>query len=197
MVYDPLVKEGHDVELMVSTYDSAEFENVKNIYNPNHIVLLPSETIKKMKNGPDVTHKVQLPLLSICKTIESEIDHDIIIMHRFDLSMKVPMTELLDKTDPMKYNFLWRECSEEHWIKHRRVSDGIFFIYKHQIDSFKKTFELILKRKCHLHFTLHYLKNHMKIIKSDSEINILYLDGFLDSNTFKCENPYYTQNYKV
>lgn len=112
-------------------------------------------------------------------------NYDFIAVCRFDLEL---LSNPMDHAgfDPTKVNFLWREWNELNWNDHRRVPDAIHFLPGRFLEGFIKGVEETPSDNC-LHLVYRPVSKYVR----EDNINIIIKEGYIDSNTDHCQNPFY------
>ena len=153
-VIDPLKKE-HDVDLYLYTYHSTEEENIIKIYNP------------KKHTFKEISPALETYIKSL-EELENE-DLDFIIVTRFDLDLRVPISFNFSK-----FNFLFKE--KEYWKDYNLTTDTLYAFPKHMlqdlISAIHKTYNNPKNFFCPKLF--HCLHNYL--IESINESDFHYID---------------------
>lgn len=171
MVVHPLCSL-YDTDVFIVTYQSKErpIQDIIQDFAPikDH-VLLESNTCKQMD--------CFLAGLKLIKS--SNKKYDFVIVSRFDLELKEPITDIPFQLD--KFNFLWYEKCMDN-----RVGDCMHFFHSKWIDIFIKCME-----ECPFKTCCHYIKNYLDKYLDNKDFNIIH-DKCYDSNTDENTNPIYS-----
>ena len=161
------------IDVYLSTYDSAKLNECKHAYKPITCVL---NEYNEMSRHTTIANGLQV-------VIESGIIYDLVIVYRFDIRLKVKLTELPN----INYSVLnipffspgdWKGC--------KRINDGFYVFPGRLLKDIHKIFQdSIAQRQTHNHF---YGK--FRNILGKGNVNMLLKQTFKSQSTLQ-KNPLY------
>ena len=116
--------------------------------------------------------------------MDQHIDYDLVIISRFDLELKVSVTDI--PYDPAKINFIWYEQCNDN-----RVGDCMHFVNYIYTPIFLQALRSCTYRTC-----CHYLKNYLDPLISNDDVNVIYKE-LLWSNSDDAVNPLYVIKRRI
>nr|WRJ69490.1 hypothetical protein TetV2_00041 [Oceanusvirus sp.] len=189
-IIGPLRREGHSVDVLLSTYATKHVDDLKRVYGPVDVLL----TQKRWQD----TAKTECILAALDWVAERRASYDFVIVYRFDLTLHRPWPEM--GFDPDKINFLWRETGfdtvprDRLWRDHRRVGDAILAFPTRLLGPFQRGVEEVAERVViNVADNCHRLLWHLKDkIDTERDVHIVF-DGYYDSDPARMRNPAYDE----
>ncbi len=170
-IIEPL-RELYDVDIFIASYKNEKYtdQDILTDFSPKSYILIEEELqqVDCIQKGLELIRN---------KSENENTTYDFIIVTRFDLDLKINITNIPFKID--NFNFIWYELSKDNL-----VGDCMFFLAGKFLDQFIKATQI-----CEQRAVAHFIKNYIDRFVQPSDINIIY--GFQWSNSDTYENPLY------
>jgi hypothetical protein len=147
-ILNPLLENGHEVDVFILTYKTEFLSNLIKDYNPKHQIIL--DNYNELGNFNNALRQTNFFILSSSVLERNINNYDVIINTRFDLFFKVKITEM--NIDYSKINIAFKHSSGN-------CDDNIFIFPISLLGTLNDGFLQIKNFKKIIHEICHYLPN--------------------------------------
>jgi len=159
---EPLIEDGHEVNIYVCTYNHDHIEELKEIYKPKSLEILPFEGSNQITT-----------FINSLYMVENE-DLDFVFVTRFDLNYLKRVTES-GKIDYDKVNFMYPP--HEPWLEYEFVSDLVIWLPTKHIPKMIQASEYLLDNPPRHGIDMHGIYKCLKLFLSEDEIHFQHPNG--------------------
>lgn len=174
-VYIPLSNE-HNIDIITSTYTSKLYDDLLKTFKPKHTIILP---FTKFRNRLIYN---ALELLSDLYNDDVNNFYDFILIYRFDIHLKQPITTFNYNLAKINIPFKDLQKKKGEWNRHRRICDAFFIFNGNMLNVMLNTF-----RDKYDHPKTHQFTYDLICKKSPNSVNFL-IDDEIPSNSDVCDN---------